>query len=89
MLVFDLTKMKTVLSVRRWMATVLKHAPENVPCVLVGTKLDEARVDDQREVEEADARELAAEYNMEYFETSAKLNIGITEAMEHLKMRIL
>ena len=88
MIVFDLTKMNTVLNVRRWMSLVLKHAPENVPCVLVGTKLDQARVDDQRQIEEADARELAAEYNMEYFETSALLNIGITEAMEHLKMRI-
>jgi len=51
----------------------------------VGNKCDVAH----REVTTAEGQEMASRYNLQYIETSAKTNIGITETFEKLTDNIL
>lgn len=51
----------------------------------MGNKCDVAH----REVTTAEGQEMASRYNLQYIETSAKTNIGITETFEKLTDNIL
>jgi Ras-related protein Rab-8A len=71
LIVFDLTNRKTFDSVRRWFAEAEKNASSGygpIAC-LISTRSD---LTDKREVSDYEARELARELNIRYFETSAK-----------------
>ena len=52
----------------------------NVVKYLIGNKIDK----EINEVSEEEIKEMTEEYNMKYFETSARLNINITESIESL-----
>jgi GTPase KRas protein len=54
---------------------------DHVPMVLLGNKIDLA---DQREVSEAEARQLAQEWDCPYFETSAKTRVNVEESIFEL-----
>ena len=84
---FDLTNHETFLNVRDWIASVFKYKDRSIPLVLVGNKLDLCdpdSADNARQVEAESAQELATSYNMAYFETSAKEDIGVKEMMEYI-----
>ena len=48
---------------------------------MVGNKID---LEDQRKISKKEAEELAAQYQMKYYEASAKQNIGVLECFETL-----
>ena len=48
---------------------------------MVGNKLD---LQDERKISQKEASELAAQYDMKYFESSAKTNIGVAAFFETL-----
>ena len=56
---FDLTFHDSFLNSRDWINSVFKYKERGIPMVLVGNKVDLADNDNQRQVEEADARTLA------------------------------
>ena len=80
-MVFDLTNENTFKNVKTWLESIYQNADVNIQKVLVGNKCD---LEDERQVSSEEARELAAQHKMEYFETSAKTNVGITEAVQHI-----
>ena len=41
-------------------------------------------MEDERKVTTEMGKDLAKQYGINYFETSAKMNIGLTEAMEEI-----
>ena len=53
--------------------------------MLVGNKID---LEDDRKVTSEEAKSLAEQHKMKYFETSAKLNKNIDELMTHLMERV-
>uniref|UniRef100_A0A673MM20 small monomeric GTPase n=1 Tax=Sinocyclocheilus rhinocerous TaxID=307959 RepID=A0A673MM20_9TELE len=67
LLMFDLTSQQSFLNVRNWM---------NI--VLVGNKAD---LNDQREVQEKQAKDLADKYGIPYFETSAATGAEVDKAV--------
>ena len=84
---FDLANHGTFLSVRDWIASVFKYKDQSIPMVLVGNKLDLCDSDSSenaRQVETEAAEELAASYDMTYFETSAKADLNVNELVKHI-----
>ena len=67
------------------MEAINEHAESSICKVLVGNKNDLAS---QRKIGIAEARELAKSYNMEYFDATAKLNMGVSEFFEALMIEI-
>lgn len=81
---FDLTNKKSFESVQTWISSIYRLAPDSaLPKVLVGNKVDLAEGGD-RVVERSEARKLAEDHGIVYFETSAKENINIKELMMHI-----
>ena len=68
---FDLTNKVSFEGVKTWINSIYKHSDPSIAKVLVGNKAD---LEDERIVSKTDARRLAEEHGMEYFETSAKTN---------------
>jgi Ras-related protein Rab-1A len=62
-----------------------KHANENIFKVLVGNKID---LVDQRKIDEETGKKKAEEFNMAYYETSAKLGKNINSCMEFLMSEV-
>ena len=56
------------------------------PILLVGNKQD---LDNERQVEYAEAKALADKWKVEYIETSAKTNFNCKEAFERLAVKIV
>lgn len=74
LLVYDVTDEASFLSVRNWMRQIDQNAAENVNRILIGNKCD---MEDARKVTYEAGKSLAAEFNIQFFETSAKLNSNV------------
>ena len=74
---FDLTKRKTFESVKNWIVAINKNCEENIATLLVGNKCD---LEEERVVSKDEAEQLAAENNVQYFETSALSGHNVKEA---------
>lgn len=63
-----------------WVESIKENNPQGDHCkVLVGNKKDL-----KIEIEQADIENICEKYNMKYFETSAKLNDGVSEVFAHV-----
>ena len=82
---FDLTNQQSFDSVKPWINSIYKHADPNIAKVLVGNKAD---LEDKRVVTKNQAQQLAAEHDMQYFETSAMQNININEVMQYIMGKV-
>ena len=78
---FDITNRVSYDNVRTWINSLSEHADPNICKVLVGNKIDLA---DQRKVTKIEARKLAGDNEMEYFETSAKENTNVKELINYI-----
>ena len=78
---FDLTKQDSFEGVKTWINSIYKLSDPSLPKVLVGNKVD---LEGDRVVSKSDAQKIAQEHGMEYFETSAKMNINIFEMVDHI-----
>jgi small GTP-binding protein len=83
-LCFDVTNRFSFDHVRVWMESIEEGASETVQMVLIGNKIDLDRL-----VSEEEGNDLAEEYGIPYFETSAKEDIGIDEAFDRLTRSVL
>ena len=78
MLVYDVTDRKTFIAIQSWMNQIDIHADVHVNKFLVGNKCDVE--EDQRAVSYDEGKALAKEYNICFYETSAKQNINVDES---------
>jgi len=78
MLVYDVTKPNTFENIPRWLRELRDYANRDIVLILVGNKCD--LVDQSlRQVTEEQARNLAAEYEFPFIETSAKSGVNVDE----------
>ena len=70
---------------KNWLDSIYQHADPNIVKTLVGNKID---LEDQRQVSHEEAVELARQNNMEYFETSAKLDKNVREVINHMMTKV-
>lgn len=78
LLVYDVAEKQSFDNVRNWMRQIDQNAAENVNRILIGNKSD---IDaSERKVTAKEGNDLANEYGIKFFETSAKLNTNVDEA---------
>ena len=68
---FDVTNEDTFKNVRKWMESIYEHADQNICKVMVGNKID---LEEDRKISQKEAKKLADDFSMQYFEASAKEN---------------
>jgi len=79
---YDVNCEKSLNRAMRWVRQSRTDMDTNVPSVLVGNKIDMGA--HKREVPSNTARALAKEYNLGFFETSAKTDQGVDEMFVEL-----
>ena len=84
-LAYDIADQNSFNNIRNWIKQIETYAPTSVKKVLVGNKCDKP----DRVISEEEGKKLANEYNMSFFETSAKTNKNVTEVFEFLTREIL
>jgi small GTP-binding protein len=86
MLVFDVSNMDSFDNLKFWIENIKQNIGESdgIKKIVIGNKSDL-----QREVKREEAEQFAKNNDIEYFETSAKLNTGINEAVQYLVGKVL
>ena len=79
-LVYDCTVENSFDNIRNWMKQIETHADHNVVKVLVGNKSDA----NNKKVDGSCGEELSKEFEMKFFETSAKDKINVDETFDYL-----
>ncbi len=84
-LTYDVSDQNSFKNIRNWIKQIEANAQTNVCKVLVGNKCDRP----DRAVSEEEGKNLANDYKMNFFETSAKANKNISEVFNYLTSQIL
>lgn len=87
-IVFDITKRNTFLSLQKWLTEIRSYTASNVICALIGNKSD---LEDEREVtreEAADVCNVVPEI-LFYLETSAKENTNVELAFARIAEELM
>jgi Ras-related protein Rab-8A len=77
LLVYDTTDRNSFIAIRNWVAQIQMHADVNVNKILIGNKCD---CQDQRAISYEEGESLAKEYNIHFYETSAKQDINVEKS---------
>jgi Ras-related protein Rab-8A len=86
LLVYDITDRGTFDKVKDWVKQIQANTTkENVQLILVGNKCDL----EERQVSTEEGVELAKEFGVQFFETSAYKDINVNEAFETLTNEII
>ena len=79
LVVFDISRRDTFNQTRMWIDSIKDASTDSIDVILIGNKCDL-----ERAVTREEAEDLAAQYKIKYFETSAKDNTNVEEAFKYL-----
>ena len=85
-LIYHVTNLQSYENVKNWIAQIKESASQNVIVYLVGNKI--AVKEEDRCVKTEDGKKIAEEFNLPFFESSAKLGININEIFEKIVEKI-
>ena len=85
-LVFDITKRSTFLSLRTWLIEARQAALPSLVVIIVGNKSD---VEYKRQVTNIEATQFANELGLVYIETSAQTGINVDKAFQTCAIDVL
>lgn len=87
-IVYDITKRNTFLSLQKWLNEIRNYTASNVVCALVGNKCD---LTGEREVTVEEAEEVCeiVPEILFYLETSAKENTNIENAFARIAEELM
>jgi small GTP-binding protein len=83
-IVFDVTCRKSFERIIYWIEEVYRNTFGHIPIILIGNKIDL-----DRQVSYDEAQMFASQHHCSYFETSAKNNIGLKEAIDKMMKFVL
>ena len=87
LLVYEVTDLSSFNAIKQWVEEISANADKQVNKILIGNKCD---VDDSmRAVTRAQGEQLAKEYGMAFFETSAKKDIGVADAFSSIARQVV
>ena len=86
LLVYDVSDANSFHNIRNWMKNIEQHASSNVVKVLVGNKCDLR--EGERAVSYSQGKQLAEEYRIPFFETSAKTGEHVQEVFAGMATEI-
>ena len=79
LIVFDLTNLKSFYNLKKWLTNIEYYCNKDVLIKLIGNKCDETKSVSQRDI-----NLLCRDYNIDYFEVSAKNNINIDNLFKNI-----
>lgn len=85
LVVYDVSSPASLEQARYWTRELERHAPQQIVVALVGNKMD--LVEEEPETDAA-ARELAEEYGLIWFKTSAKTGENVQGVFQQLALRL-
>ena len=85
-LIYDVTNLQTYENVKNWINQIREEANPNVVIYLAGNKVDVN--EELRVVKTEEEQKIADEYNLTFYETSAKSGININEIFEDLVKKV-
>lgn len=77
--VYDLTNPQSLLKIPGWVSSIKKTVKKNIPMILLGNKSDL-----ERQVDRAEAEDLAKRLGCDYLETSAKTGDNVEKAFNNI-----
>jgi Ras-related protein Rab-8A len=84
-LIYDVTNISTFNNIKSWVTQIRENTTEKIKIVLVGNKIDEEEL---RKISSDEGQKLAVEYDLKFFEASAKKNIRVTEVFNYITEEI-
>lgn len=84
MLVYDITEKESFNNIVKWI-DLIKEYNDNLPLILIGNKTDK----DDRIIDTLEGKNLAKEYNMDFYETSALNGENIEKVFREFSIIIL
>ena len=85
-LIYDVTNIKSYENIKKWINEIKEEISEEVTIVLIGNKIDN---EGERKISKEQGEKLANDYNVAFFETSAKTGQGINESVFYLVQKIV
>ncbi len=85
LLLYDITSQTSFDNIREWITDIKDEADENVIVFLLGNKIDLA---EERKIPKAKGEELAKEFNVPFFEVSAKSGENVNVVFKTLYTKI-
>ena len=85
MIVYDITRRKSLADIDERMKEIKENSPECNPRILIGNKCDEEK---KREVTYEEGEKMASKYGMAFLETSTKTGRNVNKAFMLLIRRI-
>lgn len=81
-IVYDITTKETFDQVAVWMEDIVRYnQKEELPKILIGNKVD---LSSKRKISFSEGKSLANKLGVDFFESSAKTNVNITEVFEKI-----
>ena len=84
-ILYDITNKETFLNVSNWIK-LIQETNNSILYVLAGNKCD---LQNERKVDENEAKKFSKENNIDFLETSAKMNINIFECINNFVKKII
>ena len=81
LLIYDVTNKTSFKQLESWLEIIENNASEDILKILIGNKID---LEEDREVTKEEGQSFANMHNIQFMETSAKMNTNVNEAFEAL-----
>jgi Ras-related protein Rab-1A len=81
LLIYDVTNKTSFKQLESWLEIIENNASEDILKILIGNKID---LEEDREVTKEEGQSFANQHNIQFMETSAKMNTNVNEAFEAL-----
>ena len=85
LLLYDITKENSFENIREWVQNIREEVYEKAIIFLIGNKIDKK---DERKITTEQGQKLAEEYNLPFFEASAKSGENVEEIFKNLYQKI-
>ena len=84
-LMFDLTSQDSFNNIKNWLVQIKDNTNEKIKIILVGNKCDAVN---RRVIDKEKAEKLGKDFDLKYFEASAKDNLNVNETFTFLTKEI-